>query len=59
MAKKKETWSFVEQPHWHANGLHQQRQLEFDFEQKTADQLPTESAAANTHPTDEVRNAGS
>jgi hypothetical protein len=35
-------------------------QLEFDFNEKeTAAQLPTETAAANTHPTDEARNGGS
>ena len=34
-------------------------QLELDFNKETADQLPTESAAANTHHADEVRNAGS
>ena len=38
----------------------EERQLELDFtEKETADQLPTESAAANTHQADEVRNAGS
>jgi len=36
------------------------RQLEFDFtEKETAAQLPTETAAANTHQADEVRNGES
>jgi hypothetical protein len=34
-------------------------QLEFDFDKETADQLPTESAAANAHHADEAHNGGS
>ena len=37
----------------------EERQLELDFNKETADQLPTESAAANTHQADEAHNAGS
>lgn len=37
----------------------QRAQLAFDFDKETADQLPTESAAANTHQADEACNAGS
>ena len=37
----------------------QRVQLELDFNKETADQLPTESAAANTHQADEAHNGGS
>ena len=37
----------------------EERQLELDFNKETADQLPTESAAANTHQADEARNGES
>jgi hypothetical protein len=35
------------------------RQLEFEFDKETAVQLPTETAAANTHQADEAHNGGS
>jgi hypothetical protein len=41
------------------NATASRRQLLFDFNEKTAAQSPNQTAAANTHPTDEACDGGS